>query len=100
MDMLELYLEVKEVRKTPHGVQISMGRPPNVQEVPMPESEEEAMMYQMIRAMEKYVKLPVMAVTMESPIVATVTLTDDEYQSLGKPTVGDVIRITLSKGEG
>ncbi len=99
MAMLDLYLEVKEVRKTPHGVQLSLGRPAGVQEVPMPESEEEAMMYQMIRAMEKYVKIPVMAVAVESPIIATITLTDEEYQSLGKPTVGDVLRITLSRGD-
>ncbi len=98
--MLDLYLEIKEVRKTPQGIQLALGRPASVQEVPMPESEEEAMMYQMIRAMEKYVKIPVMAVTVESPVVATITLTEEEYQSLGKPTVGDVLRIALSRGEG
>ncbi len=98
IQMLELYLEVTEVRKTPSGIVLSLSRPRGVEEVPPPESEEEAMMFQVVRAMEKYMKLPLPMGQVQVPTV-TITLTIDEYESLGRPTVGDMIKLTMKKGE-
>lgn len=95
--MLELYLEVTEVRKTPSGVVLSLSRPKGVEEMPPPESEEEAMMFQVVRAMEKYMKLPLPMGQVQVPTV-TITLTVNEYDNLGRPTVGDVLKLTLKRG--
>jgi len=96
--MLELYLEITEVRKTPSGIVLSLSRPRGVEEVPPPESEEEAMMFQVVRAMEKYMKLPLPVGQVQMPTV-TITLTADEYESLGRPTVGDMIKLSMRKEE-
>lgn len=96
--MLELYLEVSEVRKTSSGVVLSLSRPKGVEEIPPPESEEEAMMFQVVRAMEKYMKMPLPMGQVQVPTV-TITLTIDEYEDLGRPTVGDVLKLTLKKEE-
>ncbi|RLG41189.1 MAG: hypothetical protein DRN78_04550 [Thermoproteota archaeon] len=95
--MLDLYLEVTEVRKTPSGIIVSLSRPKGVEEVPPPESEEEAMMFQVVRAMEKYMKLPVTGISQMQVPTVTITLTVDEYEKLGRPTVGDMLRVKMSK---
>jgi len=96
--MLELYLEVTEVRKTPSGVILSLSRPRGIEEVPPPESEEEAMMFQVVRAMEKYMKIPLPIGQVQMPTI-TITLTIDEYEELGRPTVGDMMRLSMRKEE-
>ncbi len=96
--MLELYLEVTEVRKTPSGVILSLSRPRGIEEVPPPESEEEAMMFQVVRAMEKYMKIPLPVGQVQMPTI-TITLTIDEYEELGRPTVGDMMRLSMRKEE-
>ncbi len=96
--MLELYLEVTEVRKVPQGVVLSLSRPRGVEEVPPPESEEEAMMFQVVRAMEKYMKLPIPVAQVQMPAV-TITLTPEEYEKLGRPTIGDMLKLNIKKEE-
>lgn len=94
--MLTLNLEVIEVRKTQSGVSLSLSRPSGIEEIPPPESEEEAMMFQVMRAMEKYMRLPIPFSQPSLPAV-TIILSDDEYERIGKPTVGDSLKLVISK---
>lgn len=97
--MLTLNLEVTEVRKTQSGVVISLSRPSGIEEIPAPESEEEAMMFQVMRAMEKYMRLPIPLAQPSLPAV-TMVLSEEEYERIGRPTVGDSLKLIISKEEG
>ncbi|MCC6029754.1 MAG: arcadin 1 [Candidatus Korarchaeum sp.] len=97
--MLTLSLEVTEVRKTQSGIVLSLSRPSGIEEIPPPESEEEAMMFQVMRAMEKYMRLPIPIAQPSVPAV-TIILNEEEYDRIGRPTVGDSLRLVISKEEG
>ncbi|ACB07850.1 hypothetical protein D9Q81_02550 [Candidatus Korarchaeum cryptofilum] len=97
--MLTLSLEVTEVRKTQSGIVLSLSRPSGIEEIPPPESEEEAMMFQVMRAMEKYMRLPIPIAQPSVPTV-TIILNEEEYDRIGRPTVGDSLRLVISKEEG
>jgi hypothetical protein len=92
--MLTITLEVLEVRKVDEGVEMLLGRPSStiMQEYPSPQSEEEEMAFAVMRAFEKYLRLPVPQRQVYSFVVR---LSDDEYSMLGRPTVGDVIEIKM-----
>ncbi|RDD53999.1 MAG: hypothetical protein BA066_01580 [Candidatus Korarchaeota archaeon NZ13-K] len=94
--MLTLNLEVTEVRKTQSGIVLSLSRPSGIEEIPTPESEEEAMMFQVMRAMEKYMRLPI-PISQPSLPTLTMVLSEDEYERIGRPTVGDSLKVVISK---
>lgn len=74
------------------------GRSPSI--IPAPESLEEKMMFSMFQAMRKYLpavlgsQLPQQAFE-EIRSTVILSLTREEYEELGKPTVGDYITIEL-----
>ncbi len=94
--MLTLNLEVTEVRKMQSGVLLSLSRPSGIEEIPPPESEEEAMMFQVMRAMEKYMRLPI-PVSQPSLPTVNILLSDEEYERIGRPTVGDGLKLVISR---
>jgi len=73
------------------------GRSPSI--IPAPESLEEKMMFSMFQAMRKYLpvvlgQLPQQAFE-EIRSTVILSLTREEYEELGKPTVGDYVTIEL-----
>jgi len=70
--------------------------------IPAPESLEERMMFSMFQAMRKYLPVflgpqtPQQAVE-EIRSTVILSLTQREYEELGKPTVGDCLIIEVSK---
>lgn len=94
--MLTIVLEVLEVRKTDEGVEILLGRSSGavMQEYPSPQSEEEEMAFAVMRAFEKYLRLPI---PQRQVYTFMMRLSDEEYSALGKPTVGDLIEIKMER---
>ncbi|MGC9021067.1 MAG: hypothetical protein ACP5KE_07660 [Candidatus Methanodesulfokora sp.] len=94
--MLTIVLEVLEVRKVDEGVEMLLGRPSGavMQEYPSPQSEEEEMAFAVMRAFEKYLRLPI---PQRQAYTFMMRLSDEEYSILGKPTVGDLIEIKMER---
>lgn len=94
--MLTITLEVLEVRKVDEGVEMLLGRPSGavMQEYPSPQSEEEEMAFAVMRAFERYLRLPV---PQKNIYTFMMRLSEEEYSMLGRPTVGDVIEIKMER---
>ncbi len=96
--MLNLRFEVIEVRKTEEYVELLLNRQMStiVQEYPAPESEEEEMVYSMMKAFERFFRFPL---PQKQQFSMLLRLSTDEYSRLGRPTVGDLLDITLKRTE-
>ncbi len=96
--MLNLRFEVVEVRKTEEYVELLLNRQVSaiVQEYPVPESEEEEMVYSMMKAFERFFRFPF---PQKQQFSMVLRLSMDEYSRLGRPTVGDLLDLTLRRAE-
>jgi hypothetical protein len=90
--------KITSIVTTAYGVALTLSpleKPPEQVMEPIPRSETERVVMTMQSVMERTLKkfLPPEARTSYPSI--TVELTEEEYAQLGKPTIGDLIELTL-----